>query len=94
MPVIPCTKDGKSGFMVKNGNKCFTGPGAKKQAEKQLQAIKISQKKRGQAVKFNLEEFYKNITVKELADILSYANDLTITEKATIIIDKKHYDKN
>ena len=32
MPIVRCTKDGKSGWKVKNTNNCWTGPGAKRKA--------------------------------------------------------------
>lgn len=39
MPIVRCTKDGKSGWKVKNTNNCWTGPGAKRRAYLQWYAI-------------------------------------------------------
>jgi hypothetical protein len=44
MPVKKCTKNGKPGFKAGDSGTCYTGPGAKEKATKQLQAIKTSQK--------------------------------------------------
>lgn len=45
MPVKPCTRDGKSGYKYGDSGKCYTGPGARKKATKQGQAIEISRHK-------------------------------------------------
>jgi len=52
MPLVRCTKDGKRGWKVKNTNNCYTGPGAKKKAYKQWQAIELDKKKRGKPSEF------------------------------------------
>jgi hypothetical protein len=44
MPIKRCTKDGKSGWQYGNQH-CYTGPGAKRKAIRQMQAIKISESK-------------------------------------------------
>lgn len=42
MPVIKCTTESKAGLKYSKGGKCYTGPTAKKKAQKQGQAIEIS----------------------------------------------------
>ena len=42
MPIEKCTKGGKPGYQY-GSQKCYTGPGARKKAVKQGQAIKASQ---------------------------------------------------
>lgn len=47
MPLMRCTKNGKSGWKWGKSGKCYTGPGAKKKATKQGRAVKASQARRG-----------------------------------------------
>lgn len=42
MPVMKCTKDGKSGYKWGKSGHCYTGKGAKAKAEKQGRAIKAN----------------------------------------------------
>ena len=48
MPVQKCSKDGKSGYKWGDSGHCYTGPGAKKKALKQGQAIEISKHAKGE----------------------------------------------
>ena len=50
MPLMRCTRNKKSGWKYGKGGKCYTGPGAKKKAAQQGQAIRQSQKKKGKRV--------------------------------------------
>lgn len=45
MPLERCTHDGKDGWKVRNGNKCFVGPNSRQKALEQLRAIEISKHK-------------------------------------------------
>ena len=45
MPVMRCTKGGKSGYKYGKSGTCYTGPGARAKAAKQGRAIKTSQHK-------------------------------------------------
>jgi hypothetical protein len=47
MPLKRCKVGGKWGWKYGDSGKCYTGPDARKKAEKQAAAIKISQNKRG-----------------------------------------------
>ena len=40
MPIQTCTKDGKSGFKYGDSGTCYTGPNAKKRANRQGRATK------------------------------------------------------
>lgn len=53
MPVKTCSKDGKSGYKYGDSGHCYTGPGAKRKAAKQGQAIEISRHKKGTANVFD-----------------------------------------
>lgn len=44
MPLMRCTSKGKSGWKWGKSGKCYTGPGAKKKALRQMRAIKANQK--------------------------------------------------
>jgi len=65
MPLMKCTKDGKSGWKFGQSGRCYTGPNAKEQAKKQGRAIKRSQQQ-SQA----LEDFAKSSTQKEFNSLL------------------------
>ena len=50
MPIQKCTKNGKSGYKWGKSGKCYTGPGGRAKALKQMGAIKASQARRGSKV--------------------------------------------
>lgn len=86
MPLVRCTKDGKSGWKWgKNNNSCFTGPEGKKQAIRQGLAITI--KESGGDKKKGYKKFQKessaDTNIKEglqeiLADTESSLEDVTM----------------
>lgn len=43
MPIMPCQKEGKSGFKWGESGTCYTGPDAKALAAEQAAAIKSAQ---------------------------------------------------
>jgi len=47
MPLMKCTKDGKSGWKYGKSGTCYTGKGAREKALKQMRAIKANQNKKG-----------------------------------------------
>lgn len=49
MPLMKCTNNGVSGWKYGESGHCYTGPGAKKKAIKQGQAIEISKHKKGKS---------------------------------------------
>lgn len=50
----------KRGWKVKGAKTCFTGPDAKKQAQRQLAAIKINQNKGKGSLAYALNELCKS----------------------------------
>lgn len=88
MPLVRCSlPNGKKGWAVKNGNKCHRN---KKDAERQLIAIKISQNKRNKTKSedFDLQSYYREVSLEELSSVL-LQSDLTIEEQACVILEAK-----
>lgn len=85
MPLVKCTKDGKSGWKWGENNKsCFTGPDGKKRAIKQGIAI--------EGVKRFSEEMSKSNEFDE-NDIQNLIADAEISdEDITIIMSAMHYN--
>lgn len=45
MPIMKCSKDGKSGYKYGETGTCYTGPGAMEKAKKQGRAIEANKHK-------------------------------------------------
>lgn len=54
MPLQKCTDNGKSGYKWGDSGHCYTGPGAKKKALKQGQAIEINKHAKGEKNELNV----------------------------------------
>lgn len=55
MPLMKCSKNGKSGWKWGDSGTCYVGPNGRKKALQQGAAIEISKKKRGKAFEMNDE---------------------------------------
>lgn len=69
MPLMKCSKDGKSGWKFGDSGHCYIGPGAKKQAARQGAAIEISKKQRGEASSENFQELIEELDFVEKTDL-------------------------
>lgn len=65
MPLMKCTKDGKSGYKFGDEGHCYTGPNAKANAAKQGRAIEMSKHAKGELIQSFLSELHKLIHENE-----------------------------
>lgn len=74
MPIKKCTKDGKSGFKYGDSGTCYTGPGARKKAAKQGQAIEISKHAKGAPINNALALSF-DILADEIDELIKKVKD-------------------
>lgn len=61
MPLMQCTKDGKSGWKFGESGHCYTGPNGKSNAARQGRAIEMSKHAKGELTQGFLSELHRLI---------------------------------
>lgn len=70
MPIQRCSNGDKSGFRYGNSGRCYTGPGAKKKAQKQAVAINLSQKRAGKTPEWDKNKAEQASTLERMMENL------------------------